>query len=315
MERSVRELDELARAGTIVMIPWQEILPDARQPRRHFDKTRMDALTGAIKEGSQKLPAVVRPLLGDPNFKFKLVDGERRYRAAKALDQDVPCLVREFRDEDEVLEFQVQANFNRDGHTPMETCNILQRLLESRRFRTLPKKERMAALGRFFGHSELWAWQYLGLRRLHPKLRRLLEPGTPKKKRIPTALAIKLSGFEHAEQMRMYKSIDKLGLNFKRARRFIDRTNLDKGLHTHRKGRRPSDDLEILAGFLGRVGQETAAILDLDDDRFNRMFATRDAAQRKRLMEELDMAVVALDRVRDRTRRAFRAVPAPQMVQ
>lgn len=308
---SIREVEELAQAGVVVLIPWQEIMPDPRQPRKYFNATRLDALTSAIREGSQKLPAIVRPITGSV-FKYKLVDGERRYRAAKALNQSVPCLIREFASEDEVLEFQVQANFNRDSHTPMETCDILQRLMETRRFQNIPKKERVVALGRFFGHSEIWAWQYLGLRRLHPKLRKLLEPGVPKKRRLPTALAIKLSGFERVEQMQMYKSIRNKGLGAKGARRLIDRTNLNKGLHEHRKGRRPSDDLEILISFLRRTQQETTTILDMEDRPFERMFTSRDQDQRNHLAEELDMTVAALDRVRVRVRRAFKVVPVPK---
>ena len=205
MEPSIREVDELVRMGRVVLIPWQQILPDKRQPRKYFDKTRLDALTEAIKEGSQKLPVIVRPLIGDPNFRFKLVDGERRYRAAKSLDQAIPCLIKEFKNDEELLDFQVQANFNRDSHTPMETCDILLRLMESQYIQSLPKAKRVAALGRRFGRSEVWAWQHLGLRRLHPKLKRLLEPGTPKRQRIPKTLAIEFSGFDHSEQLRMLR--------------------------------------------------------------------------------------------------------------
>jgi len=309
------ELEEMVGSGAVYEIPWRKVQPFKNQPRKHFDRAKLERLKASIAERGQKTPGKVRVLVGGTERQFELVDGERRLRACSLLDRPFRAWVVDIRDSDEQFEESVLANFNRADHTPLEIAHAVERVRHSPRITAFPKGEQIDAVARTFGRSTAWVHSYLGLARLDPKLRRLLEPEIKKKDRVPLLLAFRLSTLPKNEQWTQWERILSRRLSHREAQRHIDKHIIKKGLGAHRRGRKPSDDMEIFLRFLRRTEQETGAILDMPDGIFERMFVTRDAAQRKRLMDELDMTVAALDRVRQRTRAAMRAVPAPQMVQ
>ena len=67
-------------------------------PRTYFDQKELDDLTASIKTQGVNQPILVRPL---ENGQFKIIAGERRYRAALAAhgeDYDMPVLIRDCSD-------------------------------------------------------------------------------------------------------------------------------------------------------------------------------------------------------------------------
>ena len=60
----------------------ERIVPQKGQPRRHFDKERLDELSRSLEEHGLIEPLVVRRAPGS-NDKFELIAGERRWRAAQ----------------------------------------------------------------------------------------------------------------------------------------------------------------------------------------------------------------------------------------
>lgn len=72
-------------------IPLNLIVPDENQPRKDFDAGRLDDLQKSIVAHGILTPLVVEE---HPGGKYLLVDGERRYRAAKELKlKEVPALI------------------------------------------------------------------------------------------------------------------------------------------------------------------------------------------------------------------------------
>lgn len=309
------ELESLVETGAVTEIPWRSVRPMQGQPRTHFNRTRLEALKLSIAHKGQLKPGEVRVLWGGVEQQFELIDGERRLRACSLLDRPFRAWVTDVKDPEDQFERSFISNINREGHTPLEIAEAVQRIRNSGRIRALPKGEQIAAVAESAGRSVAWVNSYLSLARLDYKLRRLLEPKTKKQDRIPLVIAFRLSTLPRDDQVTEWERIRKRKLSSRLAQRHIDRTILKKGLHEHRRGRKPCDDMDILLRFLRHTESETGAILDMPDNQFERMFASRDIVQRKRLVDELEMTVAALDRVRQRIKAALRAVPAPLMVQ
>jgi ParB family chromosome partitioning protein len=102
------------------------IEPDPEQPRRHFDDETLKELAASIKARDVKQPLTVR--WHPQSRRYRIIDGERRFRAASqaGLD-DVPCIVQEG-DSKEVLIDQIVHNWQRADLRPYETADALIRL-------------------------------------------------------------------------------------------------------------------------------------------------------------------------------------------
>src|ERR1051326_4930237 len=84
--------------------------PNPLQPRRTFEKGRMDELAQSIRANGIIQPLVVRKA-GD---RYQLVAGERRWRAAKLAEvATVPIVVRDI-PEDRLLEVTLIENTQRE---------------------------------------------------------------------------------------------------------------------------------------------------------------------------------------------------------
>lgn len=109
------------RGVTIVAIDHLERNPD--QPRKYFDKDKLEELTQSIKDKGVLQPILVRPLpkrTSNTKEQYQIVAGERRWQAAlKAKLDAMPVLIRELSDQ-EVLEIGVVENVQRADLNPIE---------------------------------------------------------------------------------------------------------------------------------------------------------------------------------------------------
>src|ERR1700674_3112427 len=86
-------------------------------PRKHFDKEKLAELGDSITKHGVLVPILVRT---KTNGRYELVAGERRLRAAKAVElEEIPAIVRELSDK-EALEIQVIENLQRADLHPLE---------------------------------------------------------------------------------------------------------------------------------------------------------------------------------------------------
>lgn len=110
--------------GGVIEVPVTDISPNEHQPRRHFDKAKLEELTKSIREYGVIQPLVViRRGAG-----YMLVAGERRLRAAKdaGLTQ-VPVLVREY-DDPARAAIALIENIQREDLDPVEEAAAYERL-------------------------------------------------------------------------------------------------------------------------------------------------------------------------------------------
>lgn len=119
--------DAGGRAGK--MVPIGYVKPNARQPRKRFDETAIDALVASIREKGILQPILVRRHPNDPNA-YEIVAGERRWRAAqRAQLHEVPVLIRDL-SEAEAFEIALIENIAREDLTPLEEAEGFRRLID-----------------------------------------------------------------------------------------------------------------------------------------------------------------------------------------
>lgn len=114
--------------GDAVKLPIDEIEPNHAQPRKNFEPDALSELSVSIKEHGILQPLLVRPLADGG---YRLVAGERRYRAARMAGlTEVPVTVREMTDEEESL-FALIENLHREDLNAIEEAEGLKTLIET----------------------------------------------------------------------------------------------------------------------------------------------------------------------------------------
>ena len=115
------------------------IEPNKKQPRRHFDEEKITALADSIKEYGLIQPIIITP---SDNNMYKIVAGERRWRAAKKANlKEIPAVIRKY-SEEQVAEIALIENLQRENLNPIEEAigynllmdefNLTQELISQR---------------------------------------------------------------------------------------------------------------------------------------------------------------------------------------
>ena len=106
-------------------IPIYKIIPNIYQPRIKFDDKSIKELANSIKSHGIIQPIIVRKIENS----YEIVDGERRYKAAKKIDLDeVPCIVLDI-DDREAAELILMENMQKQLLTPIEEANAYQQIM------------------------------------------------------------------------------------------------------------------------------------------------------------------------------------------
>ena len=99
------------------------------QPRRNFDKEKMEELTNSIRERGIIQPIIVRKS-SDQSDKFEIIAGERRWHAAQNAGlHEVPVVEIEA-DNLKSLEFAIVENVQRSDLNPIEEAQGYKKLID-----------------------------------------------------------------------------------------------------------------------------------------------------------------------------------------
>ncbi len=117
---------ELESQELAVYLKLEQIKPNPFQPRENFDPQALEELIQSIKEKGVIQPILVRRQ-GDY---YELIAGERRFRAATALNiNEIPAIVKDVQDQDS-LELSLIENIQREGLNPIEEARAFQYLID-----------------------------------------------------------------------------------------------------------------------------------------------------------------------------------------
>ena len=104
-----------------------EIEPNREQPRKNFSDEAITALAESIRDHGMLKPILVRPM---EDGSYRIVAGERRWRAARMLGLDeVPVNIKEMTDT-EAAQLALIENLQRENLNPVEEAMGFKELIE-----------------------------------------------------------------------------------------------------------------------------------------------------------------------------------------
>jgi len=149
------------------LIDIDRIKPDPNQPRKTFVQKTLESLAESIKE----LDGIIDPLTveyDDQDDIFRIISGERRYRAAKMVGlEKLPCIVKEIDDQKRFL-IQLIANLQREDIPPLEEAAGIQYLVENYGYS-------QTKIAKLLNKSRSYVSQILGLDRLSEPAREIVQ--------------------------------------------------------------------------------------------------------------------------------------------
>ncbi|MEO6721935.1 MAG: ParB/RepB/Spo0J family partition protein [Ferruginibacter sp.] len=141
-------------------IPLDEIEINPKQPRKDFDETALSELAASIRIHDIIQPLTVSRMV---NGKYRLIAGERRFRAAKIAGlKDIPVYVREANDS-ELLELALLENLQRENLNAIEIALSYKRLMDELDYTQEQVAERM-------GKERSTVTNYIRLLKLPPDI-------------------------------------------------------------------------------------------------------------------------------------------------
>lgn len=114
-------------ATGILRISLDQIETNPKQPRHDFDEQALNELASSIKLHDIIQPITVSKL---PSGKYRLISGERRFRAAKIAGlKDLPAFIRQA-DDAQLLELALLENLQREDLNAIEIALSYKRMMD-----------------------------------------------------------------------------------------------------------------------------------------------------------------------------------------
>ena len=195
-------------------ISISSIVRNKFQPRKIFNKEKLEELTKSIKERGIIQPIVVRKS-SDHDNKFEIIAGERRWQAAQNAGLHEVPIVEVEADNLKSLEFAIVENVQRTDLNPIEEAEGYKRLIDEFGYD-------QDKVSKFIGKSRTHVTNFLRLLSLPKEVISLLEEN-----KISQGHAKVLVGLENANFLA--KKIIQKGLSVRQAENLIRVLKSNKG--------------------------------------------------------------------------------------
>ena len=200
----------------------ERLVPSRRQPRSRFDDAGLAELAESIRVQGVIQPIIVSRLDADI---YTIIAGERRWRAAQRAGlAEVPVVVRQVRDDRQLLELALVENLQRADLDPIEEAEAYRALVEDF---GLAHEEIAARVGR----SRSAVTNALRLLRLPAAVQELLRTGALTAGQARPLLALE----DAAEIERLARKIVEEGLSA----RLVEELLAPRSARGKRRGKRP----------------------------------------------------------------------------
>ena len=111
----------------VTELPLADIYPNPDQPRKVFEESALMELADSIAKHGVSMPIVVNK---EPNGKYRIIAGERRYRASKLAGKEtIPVVIKQY-SEREVNEISLIENLQREDLNPIEAAFAMKQLMD-----------------------------------------------------------------------------------------------------------------------------------------------------------------------------------------
>lgn len=151
---------EMLEKAISTRVPLDQIEINPNQPRKDFDESALSELAASIKMHDIIQPLTVSRLT---NGKYRIVAGERRFRASKIAGlKDLPVYIRDVK-ESQLLELALLENLQREDLNAMEIALSYKRLMDDLDYTQEQVSERM-------GKERSTVTNYIRLLKLPPDI-------------------------------------------------------------------------------------------------------------------------------------------------
>jgi len=188
-------------------IAVQDIEPNPKQPRRDFEETALQELAASIKTHDIIQPVTVSKL---SNGKYRLIAGERRWRAAKLAGlKDIPAFIRQANDQ-QLLELALLENLQREDLNAMEVALSYKRMMDELEYTQEQVADRM-------GKDRSTVANVIRLLKLPPDIQLAVRKGTLSMGHARALIALELVD----AQLIAYKEIIAKGLSVRQTEALV----------------------------------------------------------------------------------------------
>lgn len=234
-------------AGQDIDVPADDLRPWDGQPRKHFDGDQLKRLGQAIAAVGQTSPGIIRENPG--TTRYEIVDGERRWRAISGLPPETRPAYRArlIQADDEVVRYLISgiSNFNRAAHTPLETAEMIDRLVSM----GMP----MGEIAPLIGVSEHWASQIHNLVKLVPPVQAMLDPDLPRQQQLPVTAAVEIGKMIPRLQEEMARRVVTRDVPVARVREAVVTVSSRAGAPVRTRTRLPLEEWKLVPGKVDRL--------------------------------------------------------------
>ena len=199
--------DVVEQNTSSLRISLDQIEVNPKQPRKDFDETALSELAASLKLHDIIQPLTVSKLA---NGKYRLIAGERRFRAAKIAGlKDVPVYIRHANDV-QLLELSLLENLQRENLNAIEIGLSYKRLMDELDYTQEQVAERM-------GKDRSTVTNYIRLLKLPPDIQVAVRNGN-----LSMGHARALINVDAIEkQLFIYKEIKNRGLSVRQTEELV----------------------------------------------------------------------------------------------
>lgn len=192
----------------------RDIEPNPDQPRKYFEKEKLEALANSIKEHGLIQPIVVKK---QSNGMYQIVAGERRWRAAKLAGlTEVPCVEGEYT-EKQVMEVALVENLQREDLNPIEEAEGYRKLMDTFGLTQEDVAERV-------GRSRSAVANSLRLNGLSAKIKNMVIAGDLTQGHARALLSVE----KESDRLAIAEKIVTEGLNVRQVEKFVAKVITEK---------------------------------------------------------------------------------------
>ncbi len=194
-------------ATGINRIALNEIETNPKQPRHDFDEASLNELAASVKLHDIIQPVTVSRLASG---KYRLISGERRWRAAKLAGlKDIPAYIRQA-DDQQLLELALLENLQREDLNAIEVSLSYKRMMDELDYTQEQVAERM-------GKDRTTVTNYIRLLKLPPDIQVAVRSGE-----LSMGHARALINVDTVDkQLYIYKEIKEKGLSVRQAEALV----------------------------------------------------------------------------------------------
>ena len=268
-----------------------DIRPMEGQPRKFFDEKDLESLAESMTIGQEQPVQVIRIVGAIERPRFELIDGERRWRAARLRGLMLDAVETTSGTAIQRFEKSVRANL----HTPLspyEKMLACKRLADETNFT-------QTEIGKRFGITQGSVTLYLKTAaKLHPEVLLLMDPSRGPEQTLRMAVANLLVD-EYTPEEQLIAAPHVLGMKTTGARGRLHTVSGIRTMITAKRLRRPTADFDPLIHGLERHERWTYNYVRLGSAVFARIFEKRSRSDARRIIHAIERMEKILGSLRE----------------